>query len=258
MRSTAAVVSARTVMRRPARSPHGLAAAALDVASLQPVIAPLRWAPTVGAVTTFDHDGESPDPRATPPSDPWLETAPTSPIDLGAPAPTRVYDEPPRRSRHLGWWAATAVLAVLACAAGAALYPFDDDSPDNAGPQVTPSATTTADNRTQSAAPAKTVTSQAAAPPPGQLVIYEVTSNGPRDVGSVQFTDADGDIIRLGGIRLPWRKTFRVTADRHPLVLIAQRKKGAAGQVTCSITFDDKLLSKTTRTGRFAAPECSG
>jgi hypothetical protein len=49
-----------------------------------------------------------------------------------------------------------------------------------------------------------------------------------------------------------------VTGDRHPLVLIAQRKKGAAGQVTCSITFDDKLLSKTTQTGRYAAPECSG
>ena len=209
-----------------------------------------------------------------PPADPWLDSAPTSPLDLAFPAPATRYDEEvPRRSRR-GWWV-VAVVAVAACVAGVALYPFGDNSPNRGAPQLTPSTggpnaggpnaggpnaggpsggapavvAAAPGSRTQSAAP----------PPPGELVVYEVTSNGAKDVGGVQYTDTDGEIIRLNGVPLPWRTTFRVTGDRHPLVLIAQRKQGATtGAVTCRITFDGKLLSRTTQTGRFAAPECSG
>ncbi|MEU4689766.1 MmpS family transport accessory protein [Actinoplanes sp. NPDC023714] len=89
-------------------------------------------------------------------------------------------------------------------------------------------------------------------------VIYEVTASGSGNVGSVSFTDQDGDIIRRGGIPLPWRTTF--TADRRsPLVLHAQRKAGGdAGPVSCSITVDGKVIANTTEQGRYAAPQCSG
>jgi hypothetical protein len=86
-----------------------------------------------------------------------------------------------------------------------------------------------------------------------------VTASGKRNVGSVSYTDQDGEIIRLNGIPLPWRITFAVDGQRKPLVLIAQRKGGGdAGPVTCTITVDGKLLSSTTADGRYAAPQCSG
>jgi hypothetical protein len=90
------------------------------------------------------------------------------------------------------------------------------------------------------------------------LVTYEVTASGSHNVGSVEYTDRDGDIIRRGGVPLPWRLSFRVTGQRHPLVLVSQRNAGGdAGPVTCSITAGGKTLTTTTQTGRFAAPECS-
>jgi hypothetical protein len=90
-------------------------------------------------------------------------------------------------------------------------------------------------------------------------VVYEVTASGSRNVGSVSYTDQDGDIIRRSGIPLPWRITFQAGGQRRPLVLIAQRKGGGdAGPVTCTITLGGKLLSSTTAEGRYAAPQCSG
>jgi hypothetical protein len=86
-----------------------------------------------------------------------------------------------------------------------------------------------------------------------------VTSNGRHDVGSVEFTDRDGAVIRRSGVPLPWRVTFRAPGEHHPLVLIAQRTRGAGkGHVTCTITVDGKVLSSATQNGRYAAPECSG
>jgi hypothetical protein len=90
-------------------------------------------------------------------------------------------------------------------------------------------------------------------------VVYEVTASGSRNTGSVEYTDQDGEIIRLSGIPLPWRTTFPVGPDWKPLVLIAQRKGGGdAGPVTCTITVDGKLTASTTAHGRYAAPQCSG
>jgi hypothetical protein len=89
-------------------------------------------------------------------------------------------------------------------------------------------------------------------------VIYEVTSSG-GGTGSVQYTDQDGDIVRRSGIPLPWRLQFTTTKPRPVLVLITQRHSGGdGGPVTCRITANGKVLSETTATGRYAAPECSG
>jgi hypothetical protein len=88
------------------------------------------------------------------------------------------------------------------------------------------------------------------------IVVYAVTA-GAGDIGSVQYTDRDGDIVSRGGVDLPWRVTFQVTGAPHPYVLIAQRMQGGTGAVTCSITVGGKVLSSARQTGRYAAPECS-
>jgi hypothetical protein len=92
--------------------------------------------------------------------------------------------------------------------------------------------------------------------PVTRTVVYEVSGSA-GDVGSVQFTDEDGDIITRSGVPLPWRTTFTMTGDRRPLVLVAQRKKGGTGEVTCSITYGGKVLTTVTTTGRYAPPQCS-
>ena len=105
-------------------------------------------------MTNVDHDSGNDDRRDMPPADPWLGTAPTSPIDhLSADPRTAVDPAPafhdayhddaaPRRGRG-GWWFAAAAIALFACLGGILLNPFDDDNaPDRAGPtpQTTPSA----------------------------------------------------------------------------------------------------------------------
>ena len=57
-------------------------------------------------------------------------------------------------------------------------------------------------------------------------------------------------------MRLPWRVTFTVRGTPRPFVLIAQRKEGAAGPVSCSITFDGQVLSTSIQTGKYASPQC--
>jgi hypothetical protein len=162
---------------------------------------------------------------------------------LVPPDPAPVPDDlPPPRRRRAGWWvlAGVMVLAVVATAISFLL------TPGAAQPGEAPDST-----RTAQAAPA---TAMLGGP---KTVVYVVQSSGRADLGSIEYTDADGDIIRHSGIPLPWRLTFTVTGDRPPLVLIAQRKDGDDGAVTCSITYDDKILATATQTGRYAAPQCS-
>jgi hypothetical protein len=184
-----------------------------------------------------------------------------------------------RRGRHsIRWILAVLVAAALFVAGMLAIQPFGfGDGGDALGSDPLTAATgastptgveqqrppaadaTTAgqpgagpvDDSTGPAAPA---TSDNAGSPE---VVYEVTASGKRNTGRVEYTDQDGDIIRLSGIPLPWRTSFPVDGDGHPLVLIAQRKGGGdSGPVTCTITVGGKVLSSTTATGRYAAPQC--
>lgn len=187
-----------------------------------------------------------------------------------------------RRGRRAARWA-VAVLAVCALLV-AGMLGIDQfgsgDGSDAQGPDPSAAATTgrartpAADplgdvgvpaGRQPSAATGSQPGSSAGAAPgtsaqPGaREVIYQVTASGSRNVGSVSYTDQDGEIIRLSGIPLPWRTAFPMGVERRPRVLIAQRKRGGdAGPVTCTITVDGKLLSATTADGRYAAPQCSG
>ncbi|MCO8273296.1 MmpS family transport accessory protein [Actinoplanes sp. TRM 88003] len=96
-------------------------------------------------------------------------------------------------------------------------------------------------------------------PPPSSPieVVYVVASNNDGDVASVEYTDQDRDIIRKGEVKLPWRITFEYLGDKPPLVLMAQRKQGGTGAVTCSITVGGKELTTAVQRGRYAAPQCS-
>ncbi|WP_203789484.1 hypothetical protein [Paractinoplanes rishiriensis] len=195
-----------------------------------------------------NRDGGNDDRRAMPPADPWLESAPTSSFE---PVPDDTYpgEAPPRRARGF-WWPVAAAVALLACAGGVLLNPFDDDD-DPAGralPTTRPSVTAA------SAGPAPRAST---APLSGDLVVYLVTSNRKGEVASVEYTDQDSDHIRKGEVSLPWRHTFRLTGEKHPLVLIAQRKSGGAGPVTCSISLGGKELTTAVQRGRYAAPQCS-
>jgi hypothetical protein len=90
-------------------------------------------------------------------------------------------------------------------------------------------------------------------------VVYEVTASGSGNFGDVEYIDQDNQIIRRGGIPLPWRVEFDTT-QRHPnFILHGQRKAGGdGGPVTCRITVDGKILDETTATGQYAAPQCIG
>jgi len=228
--------------------------------------------PTVEDVTNVDQDCGDDDRRAMPPADPWLGTAPTSPIDhvSGDPRtsvdPALAFDDAylddaaPRRGRR-GWWFAAAAVALLGCLGGILLNPFDDNAPEQAGPtpQLTSPATLSAkpQPRVNGQASSQSETHAAVAEPAADEVVYLVSSSGKGDVASVQFTDQDRDIIRKGEVSLPWRHTFRTVGDKPPLVVVAQRKHGGTGPVTCSISLGGKVLATAVQRGRYASPQCS-
>ncbi|WP_127503290.1 hypothetical protein [Actinoplanes solisilvae] len=219
-------------------------------------------------MTKFDQDGGNDDRRATPPADPWLETAPTSPIgqdgsytvaDLQGPV---FEDRAPRRRDRRGWWVAVAVLALLGCVGGLLLKPFgDNDPPGRAGP--TPQPTDSSPAPAPAVAPVSASARVAARPsasgePAANEVVYLVSSTSKGDKARVSFTDEDRDIIRKGEVSLPWRHTFILTGDKPPLVVISQRKSGGTGEVTCSISLGGKVLSTAVQRGRYASPQCAG
>jgi hypothetical protein len=178
--------------------------------------------------------------------------------------------QPQRRGgrRAIRWVVAILAACALFIAGMLAIDQFRDDPdaltmPPSASPATTKPATkaTTKPATKTSAAPVvgPTPEGSSSASTGVSMVIYEVTASGSDNTGSVSYTDQDGDIIRRNGIPLPWRVTFPLKAERHPLVLIAQRKGGGdTGPVTCRITAAGKVLSETTAEGRYAAPQCSG
>jgi hypothetical protein len=128
--------------------------------------------------------------------------------------------------------------------------------PGGAGTDAASGATTGTTTGATSGTSTGTSTGTDEVEPGGPVVVYEVTASGSGNVGSVEYTDQDGEIIRLNGIPLPWRTTFTPRGD-HPLVLITQRKQGGdLGPVTCTVTVDGKVTDRTTARGRYAAPMC--
>ncbi|TDB73320.1 hypothetical protein E1165_17560 [Micromonospora sp. KC723] len=110
----------------------------------------------------------------------------------------------------LGWYAPEPV----------AEDPYDgyDDGEEDEDPTWTPPALS------QPATPATTPSGG-----PGRYpVSYEVTGTGRADI---QYYDANGDFIRLEGVRLPWRERIR-TDDPNRVVVIAGGDD--TGPIRCS------------------------
>ncbi|MDY7086983.1 MAG: hypothetical protein SYR96_17940 [Actinomycetota bacterium] len=230
-------------------------------------------------------DAGQDDRRNTPPADPWMESAPTSPIEPQPYVETPIEPQPyaettikpppyaettiepsPGRDRRR-WWFVLAGLALLGCVGGLLLDPFDDDgTTERAAPEptVTSEATTGSTAGTGSTGStgntgsSRKETSKAVAEPAADEVVYLITSTSDGDLARVEYLDEDRDIIRTGEVKLPWRHTFRITGDKPPLVLLAQRKQGGVGEVTCSISLGGKELSSAVQRGRYAAPQCAG
>lgn len=181
----------------------------------------------MGDVTNVDQGDD--DRPAAPPVYPVLPV----PDDV-------VAEDPPRRPR---WWLVVAAVVLAGCL-GSSILGFllrDGQAVDQAAEPAIPSPAVTVD------------------PTPETVVevIYLVTSTGEDDVARVEYTDEDRDIIRKGEVSLPWRYTYRVVGDKPPLVVIAQRKRGGTGPVTCTISLDGKVLTTEVQRGRYASPQCS-
>ncbi|WP_346538228.1 MmpS family transport accessory protein [Micromonospora sp. DPT] len=67
------------------------------------------------------------------------------------------------------------------------------------------------------------------------VVSYEVTGEGR---GDVQYYDANGEFIRLEGVRLPWRQQIRT--DDPERVLVMAWNNADEGRVTCSARVGDR------------------
>ncbi|GIE34014.1 hypothetical protein Ait01nite_070590 [Actinoplanes italicus] len=207
------------------------------------------------------------------PADPWLTEASTSPI--GDPATMRDFSVPPppdtmpythpvfavkSERRRRGKARPVLIATLIGCALLLALpliidrFRADDDT-QRSTPTVIITEETTEETSAPAPSPAPSPASSSAAPT--TTVVYEVTASGSGNTGSISYTDEDGEIIRRNGIPLPWRTTFPVGTQRHPLVLEAQRKSGGDnGPVTCTITVDGKEVTRTTAAGRYAYALC--
>jgi hypothetical protein len=148
---------------------------------------------------------------------------------------------PPRFDRRVLWFAA--FLLVLLAGLCGVLFTSSGDSNPSAEPAPT--------------VPAERVGTPPTTEPVAVEVVYLVTSSGRGDLARVEYTDQDRDIIRKGEVSLPWRLTFEFVGDKPPLVLLAQRKEGGTGAMTCSITVGGKELTTAVQRGRYAAPQCS-
>ncbi|SCE87403.1 membrane protein [Micromonospora purpureochromogenes] len=70
----------------------------------------------------------------------------------------------------------------------------------------------------------------------GRIVVsYEVTGKGR---GDIQYYDANGEFIRLEGVRLPWRQQIRT--DDPERVLVMAWNNADEGRVTCSARVGDR------------------
>ncbi|MEN3306296.1 MAG: hypothetical protein V7603_2498 [Micromonosporaceae bacterium] len=208
--------------------------------SLHAVPAPAAEAPAAELPTY-----EGPAPAHLPPRLVPVEPPPLVPVSSSS---------RPGRSGRRALTAALAAVAVLAlAAAGIALATkltgrrAGGGTPITAGGRLSPGPLSAA----PSAGPSPS--------PSGVHVVYEVTASGSGNAGSVDYLDQDGQEIRRSGVPLPWRVEFTTGRPRPVLVLLTQRHSGGdGGPVTCRITANGKVISQTTATGRFAAPECSG
>lgn len=192
----------------------------------------------------------APDRPAGPP--PVREPQPPLPASAGdasgVPLPARVSAERRRRGDGRTTTVVLSVFAVVVLAVcgfvGVAgllvnlpVHPFAD--PPVAGEQQEAPPTPDADQPATRPAPTPTPTRRPASTPsngPGRFAVaYAVTGQGPADI---LYRDADGYLIWLDEVSLPWRRTIH-TDDPSQLLLQAGKADDKGGRtITCAVVVD--------------------
>ncbi|MFR9774720.1 MmpS family transport accessory protein [Micromonospora sp. MS34] len=186
-----------------------------------------------------------PAPAWTPP-DPPRVTTPVEAPPGEFPALSPGGDEDSR------WWSGgerftTAVLAGLAVVAlavfgclGAVLLPLNlPDRPTAAGPATPPefSDPPAADPTTPPPSADPSPTHRPASTPsngPGRFTVaYSVTGQGPADI---QYRDADGYLVQLDGVSLPWRRTVRTDDPTAAWVQAGKADDKGGRSITCALS----------------------
>lgn len=152
-----------------------------------------------------------------------------------APSPVQI---PPRKRRKWPWVVgAIVLLLVVASVAGG----------KSTTTQVPASPTS------NSAAPG----APAAEAADGSVVVYEVTGKGG---ASVTYMKEDFSQEQQTSTKLPFKKQLQFkdkVGSFNPLSLVAQHSSGA-GEITCRITVDGKVVGESTSSGPYAVVTCNG
>ncbi|MEU1687802.1 MmpS family transport accessory protein [Micromonospora sp. NPDC005707] len=200
------------------------------------------------------------------PPDPPQATAdgPTPPApagDLPALLPVEAPTRPPRFGddrRTTVLLAAFAAVVLLVCGGlavtsltlslpdqpyrhDAASQPQAPDGPAESHTDETPVAEPTPD-RSPTRKPASTPSNG-----PGRFAIaYAVTGQGPADI---QYRDADGYLIQLEAVPLPWRRTIHT--DQPGLMYMQAAKAFDEGErtITCAVVVDGRRVTETVGPG---------
>lgn len=113
------------------------------------------------------------------------------------------------------------------------------DPPVAEEPQQNAPSTPEADRTGPRPTPTPTPTRKPASTPsngPGRVTVaYDVTGQGPVDI---QYHDADGYLVQIEGVRLPWHQTIR-TDDPGQAYVMANKADDRGGRtIACSLTID--------------------
>ncbi|MCW3841714.1 MmpS family protein [Micromonospora yasonensis] len=181
-------------------------------------------------------------PRQVPPDPPPL--AEDVPALLAADAVAEGRWQHARLSTVLLAGVAAVALAAFGCLGMVLLpltrpdRPYGDDRAARQPPAEAPAADPDPTATPPSAPPPSPSRSPASTPSNGpgrHTVAYAVTGQGPADI---QYRDADGELIQLDRVSLPWRRTIRT--DRPTLAWVQAGKADDKGgrTINCALAID--------------------
>ncbi|WP_285656961.1 MmpS family transport accessory protein [Actinomycetospora sp. NBRC 106375] len=106
-----------------------------------------------------------------------------------------------------------------------------------------------------SGAPAATPVSRSGPASPTAGVVYELSG----DAARVLVTSGPiGGVARENGVGLPWRRTASPARAPATYTLTAQSSSAGAGQITCRITVDGRVVAEQTSTLPYTVASCVG
>ncbi|MHC1559040.1 MmpS family transport accessory protein [Actinomycetospora sp. C-140] len=106
-----------------------------------------------------------------------------------------------------------------------------------------------------SGAPAATTVTRSAPSGSPSGVVYELSG----DAARVLVTSGPvGGVARENGVGLPWRRTATPARGPATYTLTAQSSSEGAGQITCRITVDGRVVAEQTSSLPYTVASCVG